>query len=96
MSVAFDDQGEIVPSRGVTSTSAAGAGALGRRRAVGQQPAEDVALARVGLARDLDEVPELRRDDRGPGVDGASSRFSLSSRNRESAAPPASLRTETS
>ncbi len=66
----------------------------GGGRAVGQQPAEHVALARIRLARRLRRsartAPSERRSRRRR---RGSDRFSLSSRNPESAAPPASLRT---
>ena len=75
MSVAFDDQGEIVPSLGVTSTSRP-PGCRGRG-AVRQQPIERHGLSRIERTLDLDEMPETGRDDARVRLQGPNARIEL-------------------
>ena len=58
MSLALEDQGEIVPRRGTTRYRLPEAGAR-RGRAVVEQPLEQALLAVAELARGLGEVAVL-------------------------------------
>ena len=94
MSVAFDDHGEIVPGRGMTSRRCAAVGRVLEARPVVEQPLERVALAAGQRTRDFGEVPERGSEtgDAWLGCAAESAVRSLARRNGESAVRPRSER----
>ena len=94
MSVAFDDHGEIVPSRGTTSSVRCASGVAARRAGRRSAAARASRARRVERTRDLDEMPVMRASaDRMVRRAAVSAASSLAIRKGDSAEHPRSAST---